>query len=107
MSDALLKPESTSPEKGEKYQPTERRPIASRNLRIVREMASALVRLKVSPNMISIAGMICALAAGLVFAATTWWPEGQRAGVLAVGSGADSTASPGESARRHGRHRKR
>jgi phosphatidylglycerophosphate synthase len=61
------------------YQPTERRPIASRNLRIVQWISTTLVRANVSPNMISIAGMICAIVGGFAFAATSWWPDWQRA----------------------------
>src|SRR6185312_12502818 len=64
--------------RGEQYMPTERRPIASRNLRIVQWLATCLVRLNVSPNAISIAGMLCAIAGGCTFAATAWWPDWQR-----------------------------
>jgi len=79
VSDGPLTPDPSPPEgRGEKYQPTERRPIASRNLRIVQWMATALVRLNVSPNAISVAGMICAIIGGLAFAATTQWPDFQR-----------------------------
>lgn len=60
------------------YQPTERRPIASRNLSIMQWLASQLVRLGVSANAISIAGMVCAILGGVAFAATSWWPDGQR-----------------------------
>lgn len=61
------------------YEPTERRPIASRNLRVVQWLATALVKLNVSPNAISIAGMLCAIVGGFAFAATTWSPDWQRA----------------------------
>lgn len=57
------------------YQPTERRPIASRNWRVFQRLASALVRMNASPNAISLAGMFCAILGGLVFAATSWLPE--------------------------------
>lgn len=60
------------------YQPTDRRPIASRNLRIVQWVTAQLVRLKVSPNAISIAGMLVALVGAGAFAATTQWPDWQR-----------------------------
>lgn len=60
------------------YQPTERRPIASRNLQVVRWMATTLAQLNVAPNAISVAGMICAIIGGLAFAATSAWPDWQR-----------------------------
>ncbi len=80
MKDGPLTPDPAPPEgRGQKYQPTERRPIASRNLRVVQWLASSLVRLNVSPNAISIAGMFCAILGGFAFAATAWWPDWQRA----------------------------
>ncbi|MSQ94810.1 MAG: CDP-alcohol phosphatidyltransferase family protein [Gemmataceae bacterium] len=60
------------------YQPTERRPIASRNLRVMLWLATQLVRLKVSANAISVAGMFCAIFGGLASAATASWPEFDR-----------------------------
>lgn len=60
------------------YQPTDRRPIASRNLRVMHWLAGVLVRWRVSANTISIAGMLCAIAGGVTFAATSSWPDGER-----------------------------
>jgi phosphatidylglycerophosphate synthase len=57
----------------------ERRPIASRNWRISQTLADYLARRGVSPNGISIAGMLCGVAAGLALAATSWFPQGERA----------------------------
>lgn len=62
------------------YQPTERRPIASRNLAIAAWAARKLAAARVSPNAISVAGMVAAMVGGGCFAATAHWPE--SAGVL-------------------------
>jgi phosphatidylglycerophosphate synthase len=51
------------------YQP-ERRPIASREKTISKRAATWLVRRRVTPNAISVAGMIAGLAAGIVLALT-------------------------------------
>ena len=48
---------------------TDRRPIAARRLGWVEAAAAWLVRRRVSPDAISLAGMGCAMAAGLAFAA--------------------------------------
>lgn len=48
----------------------DRRPIAARSLPIVQAMAAWLVARRVSPNAISIAGMVAGIAAGVCFAAT-------------------------------------
>ncbi len=53
-----------------KYVPTERRPIAARELRASQAAARWLARRGVSANAISIAGMLCGILAGLSFAAT-------------------------------------
>lgn len=47
---------------------TDRRPIAARRLRWAEAMANWLIRRGASPNAISVAGMVAALAAGAVFA---------------------------------------
>ena len=52
------------------YQPTERRPIASRETGWARSIASRLAANGVSPNAISVAGMLAAIAAGGCLAAT-------------------------------------
>jgi phosphatidylglycerophosphate synthase len=67
------------------YQPTERRPIASRSWPIFQWTATTLVRWRVSPNAISLAGMFCAIAGGGAFAATAHWPDGERWLWLAAG----------------------
>jgi phosphatidylglycerophosphate synthase len=46
----------------------DRRPIAARNSQPAIWLAERLVRAKVSPNAISVAGMLCAMLAGLAFA---------------------------------------
>ena len=56
---------------GENYIPTERRPIASRNQRIWIKAAGWLGAHHVSPNAISIAGMVAALLAGAALAGTS------------------------------------
>jgi phosphatidylglycerophosphate synthase len=53
------------------YQASERRPIAARNWRISQRLASWLVRRGISPNAISLAGMVCGLGAGVALAATS------------------------------------
>ena len=47
---------------------TDRRPIAARRMRWAEVMADGLIRRRASPNAISVAGMLAAIAAGLVFA---------------------------------------
>lgn len=53
----------------------DRRPIAARGLRPVVAVADWLVRRRASPNAISVAGTVCALAAGLAFAGTVRLPQ--------------------------------
>lgn len=57
----------------------DRRPIAARGLPVFQRLAAGLARAGISPNAISLAGMLCGIAAGLAFAATVQWPHGQRA----------------------------
>jgi len=52
------------------YQPLDRRPIQSRNTRWAEGITNALVRQNVSPNAISVLGMIAAITAGVVFFST-------------------------------------
>jgi phosphatidylglycerophosphate synthase len=52
------------------YAPTDRRPIASRERRFWQKMANGLAARRVSPNSISIAGMVAGIAAGFLLAAT-------------------------------------
>lgn len=54
----------------EAYQPTDRRPIASRDRRFWQKIATLLAARHVSPNFISVAGMIAGIAAGLLLTAT-------------------------------------
>jgi len=58
------------------YQATERRPLESRKLRIFQQASRWLAEHHVSPNTISILGMIAGVLSGLALAATTRWPEG-------------------------------
>ena len=55
----------------------ERRPIASREKKISQRMADVLAKRGVSPNLISVIGMLCGIAAGLALAATSLevWPR--------------------------------
>ena len=52
--------------------PAERRPIPAREHRISKQVANLLARTQVSPNTISVAGMICALGAAASLAATAY-----------------------------------
>lgn len=56
---------------GAPYEPTERRPIRSRDARWAQRLADQLIRLGASPNGISLFGMVAASAAGIAFAATS------------------------------------
>jgi len=60
------------------YQPTDRRPIASRQWKLSHLLANALVRWNISANSISVAGMISAILGGLAFRATAQWPAWGR-----------------------------
>src|SRR5262245_49895537 len=55
------------------YNP-ERRPIAARHQPLSIRVASWLADRAVSPNAISVAGMICGILAGMAFAATSFSP---------------------------------
>lgn len=50
----------------------DRRPLASRNTRWANALAGALARRGVSPNAVSVAGLVPGLLAGVAFAATAW-----------------------------------
>jgi phosphatidylglycerophosphate synthase len=54
------------------YEPSERRPIASRNWRVSQLIAEYLASRGVSPNAISLAGMMCGIAAGAALVATSY-----------------------------------
>jgi len=54
----------------EAYEPTDRRPIASRDRRVWRQLSTLLAARRVSPNLISVAGMCAGIFAGGLFAAT-------------------------------------
>ncbi|MEW4570266.1 CDP-alcohol phosphatidyltransferase family protein [Tautonia sp. JC769] len=61
----------------------ERRPIGAREWSASRRMAHGLARGGVSPNAISVAGMICGVAAGMALGATPWLgPPSARAAWL-------------------------
>ena len=53
------------------YRPADRRPLAARQWRVSRLLAEGLARRGASPNAISVAGMLCAVAAGACLAATS------------------------------------
>jgi phosphatidylglycerophosphate synthase len=56
----------------------DRRPIAARDRRPFQTLAGWLARHRVSPNVISVAGLVAGVAGGVTLAATAWWPEGAR-----------------------------
>jgi phosphatidylglycerophosphate synthase len=58
--------------------PIDRRPIAARSLKASKSVASWLARVGATPNMISLAGMACGIAAGIALTATSDWPDAQR-----------------------------
>lgn len=63
----------------------ERRPIAARDRRIFQILAAKMASAGVTPNAISIAGMLCGIAAGLSLAATLYLsPLVQRIAYLAA-----------------------
>jgi phosphatidylglycerophosphate synthase len=68
----------------EPYVPTDRRPLGARRWRASRLAATWLVRRGVSPNAISVAGMLCAIAAGGLLASTALSPTWGRAAWLAA-----------------------
>lgn len=59
------------------YQPSERRPITSRDRPVWKGLARRLAQGHVTPNTISIAGMVCGCMGGAAFAVTSsldgWW----------------------------------
>jgi len=57
----------------------DRRPIAARRLGVFREVSSWLAARNVSPNLISVAGMVAGMLAGVCFAMTPLMPSGERA----------------------------
>jgi phosphatidylglycerophosphate synthase len=68
--------------------PDDRRPLWHRGLRWIQAMAAALARAGVSPNAISVFGLVAALLAGGLWALTSLTPGGERllwlAGVFLV-----------------------
>jgi phosphatidylglycerophosphate synthase len=52
------------------YEPTDRRPIASRQRKIWQRFAAFLAARRISPNAISILGMVAGLTAGALLAGT-------------------------------------
>jgi phosphatidylglycerophosphate synthase len=67
------------------YQPTERRPIAARRWAICQRTARWLAARGVSPNGISLAGMVCGLAASATLAATAGATGWERLAWVAAG----------------------
>src|SRR4051794_4177664 len=51
-------------------EPGDRRPIAARDWRPIQDAAAWLIGRRASPNAISVAGMVAAMLAGALFAAT-------------------------------------
>ncbi len=66
----------------EPYSSGERRPIASRERKSAQIVAGWLAARGISPNSISVAGMVCGIVAGACFACTGLWPDFQRAAWL-------------------------
>lgn len=56
----------------------DRRPLKSRDTAAAQRFASWLVALRISPDAISLAGMVAGVAAGAALLATTNWPAGER-----------------------------
>ena len=67
------------PPSGSDYQPTDRRPIASRERAVFKRVAAILVSRGVTANAISIFGMISAIVAGVALFLTSHWLSGARA----------------------------
>lgn len=57
------------------YQATDRRPLESRKLRIFQQASRWLAEHGVSPNMISVLGMLAGIGSGVALAATSHWPS--------------------------------
>lgn len=66
----LTSPHGAGPNRGKMVDTGDRRPIAARGYGWSGTAADYLIRAQASPNAISIAGMLCATLAGLVFALT-------------------------------------
>lgn len=62
----------------ESTKPADRRPLRHRGFRWIQAMAAALARTGVSPNTISVFGLVAALAAGSLWALTGHQPEAER-----------------------------
>lgn len=54
------------------YVPTDRRPIAARKWTLWQRVATRMAQRGYSPNGISLAGMVCGILAGVMFALTMW-----------------------------------
>lgn len=62
----------------DRYEPGERRPIASRNLKASQAIAAWLAARGASPNGISVAGVVVSALAGLAFWSTAAYPDFNR-----------------------------
>ena len=60
------------------YQPTERRPIAARELGFSQRGAQWLAAHGISPNLISVSGVVFSALAGAAFWSTNHWPQTAR-----------------------------
>ena len=69
------------------YQPTDRRPLASRQQPFWQKTAAMLASAGASPNKISIAGLFCGIAAGVCLVFTTHVDKWQRVVWLAGAAG--------------------
>ena len=82
------------------YQIGDRRPLASRGWKISERIARWLARRGITPNAISIAGMLCGIAAGIMFFETSRFAS---VDFLAERSRSRPTATAGQPLRLHGR----
>jgi phosphatidylglycerophosphate synthase len=60
------------------HAPSDRRPIAARNLAVTNRVAGWLVERGASPDAISAAGMLAGLLGGVCLAGTAWWSDAAR-----------------------------
>ena len=72
----------------ETYDPTDRRPIASRERKVWQKLAAFLAAHHVSPNSISVAGMVVGIIAGILFVATGFMDTDSLQRALFLGAAA-------------------
>jgi phosphatidylglycerophosphate synthase len=71
---------------GSRTAANDRRPISARSWTISQKAASLLARAGVTPNAISVAGMLAGIAAGVALGATSWLTGWQRGLAWLVGA---------------------